>query len=229
MNIDVLLPSIPLVLLRAQILSTHKSPATASPSHAFHIHISKHFSEPHVVLHKMQKGCVMQMQDWKWRRAEISASGVWRYVISERCSQLGINMFQTNVTPRELSWSNALQRRVHARPCFPANEESNMGKARFASHLLFLCFGCVCLAPLSLRLQSVTVSGDGRSASAAPHLLPSLFCLLPSPGSSSTPAPWAGQRFLSNWRQRQSLMHSLFVSPHRALTRSLHLRPEQLT
>lgn len=39
MNIDALLPSIPLVLLRAQTLSTNKTPATVPPSHALKIHI----------------------------------------------------------------------------------------------------------------------------------------------------------------------------------------------
>lgn len=101
-----------------------------------------------------------------------------RYVITEWWSQRGIKMFQTNITPMH---SAGIMHCAIACACLPVllNKLGRVmeGNKKCAS-VCWVCLLCEWLVSLkSLWFQSVTVSRDCGSVSAAPLLLPSLFCL----------------------------------------------------
>lgn len=140
MNIDVLLPSIPLVLLRAWILSTNKKKTlqTVLPSHAPRNH--KLF-----YIRSRREGnavCVTctQMQHWKSERERWI--GMRHYVITEWWSQRGIKMFQTNITL--LYWSNALCHCLWVFACaFEQNEEERLGGGNTkCTSVFWVCLLC---------------------------------------------------------------------------------------
>lgn len=215
----------PISALESRDPSTHKSPTTVSPSHAFQIHISKHISEPHVVLHKMQSGlrdadAGMKVKEGRDQRERcVTLCNRWAFEPAR----------DKHVPNKRNPPCTQLERCAYAL-AFQQMRKATWEK-RGLRHILLFLFSWVCLPASRLSVSGSSLSpSQGTAGLQAPLLVPSPpFCLLPSPGSSSTPAPWAGQRFLSNRRQRQSLTHSLFASPCRAPTRSLHLGPEQLT
>lgn len=125
--------------------------------------------------------CVMhtQIEYWKSTRDELGGRGMGHYVITEWWSQRGIKMFQTNITSHALSWSNALLHRmcVFAR-AFEQMRKSDGGEGGQKVCVSVIgCVYCASVSSQSLWFQSVTVSRDCGSVSAAPLLLPSPLCL----------------------------------------------------
>lgn len=196
-----------LVLLRAEILGTNKP----QQPRLYHIHsklIFQAFSKLHMLFYirngrKAAQSAVhsTQMRYWKSERDELGGSGMGHYVITERWSQKGIKMFQTNITPHALSCSNAL----HQYMCVFARALEQIRKrdteAEGVRPQFWVCLLCEwviseSVAPVCHCLRGLWVC----QCSSSP----------PSPGSSSTPAlssrhRAAGQGFLSNWSQCEQI------------------------
>lgn len=141
----------------------------------------KAFSKLHIVLHNVggNEASGMrrtQMPYWKSKRDELGGSGMGHYIIAEWWSQGGIKMFQTNITLPCTQLDDALHCAA-VRACLP---ELLSKWVENRARVTFMGVSAVWVGRvgwLSLWLQSVIVSGDCGSVSAAPLLLPSLFCL----------------------------------------------------
>lgn len=162
--------------------------------------------------------CVMgtQMLYQQSKRDELGGSGMGHYVISEWWSQRGIKMFQTNITPMH---SAGVMHRAVVCACLPMLL-SKWGRAmrECCASVFWVCLWCECeewvvsesVVPACHGLQGLWVC-EWRSSSPPLSVLP-LLSWVQLNTCSFRSRHRAGQGFLSNWRQRQYLIQSLFTS-----------------
>lgn len=171
MNIDVLLPSMPLVLLKAHMCRSDDTLTSCACLAC----TRRRYSEPFqccsgCFYRKMHEGrrrgmCPVSRCGIQSRRDELGC-GMGHYAITLWWSQRGIKLFQTNITPVHPPVAAPLRVRV----C-PASEKWWRNKA---------CVGVKGVSGQSLWFGSVTVSRGCGSVSAALLLpLPLSFSLSP--------------------------------------------------
>lgn len=183
MNIDALLPSMLLVLLKAQTLSSNNAPANQELHHMHAKFICKAFSKllKLFYIRSMREGDTVcdVYPDALFKAKERWIGWMWYGAL---CNHWVMEPERDKDVPNKhnphaLSRSTALHHRTCM--CVFACAFEKGGRVMRGETKRALVFW-VCLASaLSQRLwfQSVTVSRDCGSVSAAPLLLPSCFCL----------------------------------------------------